>query len=117
MKTSKKDPSVYSMLQSEHERCLRAIRLILEEIARLPKGSLSQRKIKSNGKEYVYPCLRYREGAQVKFQHISATEVDTIAKLIERKKKLRRDVESISRRRDTIADILKKGGFPLNSGN
>lgn len=105
-----KDESVFSMLRSERDRCLRVIERVSAELEKLPRGSLSRRKVKSGGKEYDYPCLRYRDGAQVKLEHVSPQQVDTLKLLLEKRNKLREDLKSNKRRIKTIDLILHRAG-------
>lgn len=86
MRVQAKDDSVFRMLESERDRCKRVIDKILAELEKLPRGSLGRRKVKSGGKEYVYPCLKYRDGAKVKFEHISAERAEELRPVLERKK-------------------------------
>ena len=58
MSARKKDESVFRMLESERDRCALVVDKINRELGKLPKGSLGERKVRSHGKEYVYPCLR-----------------------------------------------------------
>lgn len=109
MRAKAKDESIFRMLESERDRCARVIEKIAAEMGKLPRGSLGQRKVKSGGKEYVYPCLKYREGAHVKFEHISAQLAEELRPALERKKKLQNDLKSSQKRMGTINIILKKG--------
>lgn len=103
-----KDDSVFRMLESERARCARVIEKLLSEIEKLPRGALGQRKVKTDGKEYVYPCLRYREGDRVKFEHISVRKAEELRPALERKKKLQKDLGTIRKRMHTIDGILQK---------
>jgi hypothetical protein len=105
----KKDESVFRMLQSERDRCNLVIEKIRAELEQLPKGSLGQRKVKSHGKEYVYPCLRYREGAVVKYEHLAPERAEALRPALERRKKLLADLKATSKRVKTLNAILQKG--------
>lgn len=108
MREKVKDESVYSMLQAERDRCLLVIEKVSRELEKLPKGSLGQRKVTSHGKEYVYPCLRYREGTSVKFEHITPEQAEELKPLLERRKKLQADVRTNKKRIATLDAILPK---------
>ncbi len=54
-----KDESVFRMLQSERDRCALVIEKINSELNKLPKGSLGQRKVKSNGKKTASHPLKF----------------------------------------------------------
>lgn len=109
MRVKARDESVFRMLESERDRCARVIEKLTGEIEKLPRGSLGQRKVKSGGKEYVYPCLKYREGNHVKFEHVSARRADELRPALERRKKLENDLKVSRRRMTTIDIILRKG--------
>ncbi len=102
------DESVYNMLRSERDRCALVIEKITRELEKLPKGSLGQRKVKSHGKEYVYPCLRYRVGSTVKFDHLAPEQVEELKPAIERRKKLQADLRANKKRIATLDAILPK---------
>ena len=104
-----KDQSVFNMLQSEQIRCARVISNIDIELEKLPHGSIGHRKVKRNGKEYIYTCHKFREGTQVKCVHISANQIDEIRAGLERRNRLLKDRKANKRRMDTIAMIIKKG--------
>jgi hypothetical protein len=104
-----KDESVFRMLQSERDRCALVIQKINSELDILPKGSLGQRKVKSHGKEYIYPCLRYREGSVVKYEHLASEKAEELKPALERRKKLQADLRANKKRVATLNAILSKG--------
>jgi len=109
MSGNEKDESVFSMLQSERDRCVLVIEKINSELDKLPKGSLGQRKVKSHGKEYIYPCLRYREGSEVKFKHLTPEKAEELKPALERRKKLQADLKANKKRVATLNAILPTG--------
>jgi hypothetical protein len=109
MPARKKDESVFRMLQSERDRCALVVEKISHELDKLPKGSLGVRKVRSHGKEYVYPCLRYRGESGVVFEHLSSARVEQIKPALERRKKLQADLKANNKRIATINAILLKG--------
>jgi hypothetical protein len=109
MGSKEKDNSVFRMLQSERDRCALVIDKINSELDKLPKGSLGQRKVKSHGKEYIYPCLRYRDGSEVKFEHLAPEKLEELRPAIERRKKLQADLKANKKRIATLNTILSKG--------
>lgn len=109
MRGKEKDESVFRMLQSERERCALVVEKINSELEKLPKGSLGQRKVKSHGKEYVYPCLRYRDGSAVRFEHLAPEKVEELKPALERRKKLLADLKANKKRIATLNAILPKG--------
>jgi hypothetical protein len=105
-----KDESVFRMLQSERDRCALVIEKINRELEKLPKGSIGQRRVKSHGKQYVYPCLKYRNGSVVKFEHLSSEKAEELRPLLEKRNKLQDDLRANKKRLSTINAILQKGG-------
>jgi hypothetical protein len=103
-----RDKSIFRMLESERDRCAKVIEKISVEVERLPRGSLRYRKVKSAGKEYIYQCLKYRDGLHVKFEHVSAKRVEELRPALERRKKLLSDQKLNRKRMLTINIILKK---------
>lgn len=108
MRGKEKDPSIFRMLQSERDRCVLVIEKINSELDKLPKGSIGQRKVKSHGREYIYPCLRYREGATVKYEHLAPEKVEVLKPALERRKKLQTDLRANKKRVATLNAILLK---------
>jgi len=109
MKQNEKDESIFKMLLSERDRCVLVIEKINRELEKLPKGSLGQRKVRSHGKEYVYPCLKYRDGSSVKFEHLSAEKAEKLQPMLEKRKKLLEDLKANKKRVATLNAILQKG--------
>jgi hypothetical protein len=109
MRAKEKDDSVFSMLQSERDRCTLVIEKINSELEKLPKGSLGQRKVKSRGKDYIYPCLRYRDGSEVKLEHLAPEKAEELKPALERRKKLLADLKANKKRIATLNAILPKG--------
>jgi hypothetical protein len=104
-----KDESVFRMLQSERDRCVRVVDKISRELDKLPKGSLGVRKVRSHGKEYAYPCLRYRGESGVVFEHLSQAKAEEIKPALEKRKKLQADLKANKKRIATLNAILLKG--------
>jgi len=77
-------------------------------LEKLPRGSLGQRKVKSGGKEYVYPCLKYREGSKVKFEHISSQRAEELLLVLGKRKKLQKNLNANKKRMKTINLILQR---------
>lgn len=109
MREKEKDDSVFRMLQSERDRCVLVIERIGSELDKLPKGTLGQRKVKSHGKEYVYPCLRYRVGSEVKFEHLAPEKAEKLKPALERRKKLQADLKANKKRVATLNALIPKG--------
>ena len=109
MRAEKKDQSVFNMLKSERNRCVEMAERLRHEIDKLPKGSLGERKVKSSKKVYVYPCLRYRDGKKVAYEHLSKEKAEEIKPALERRKKLESSLKANKKRIATLDAILTKG--------
>lgn len=109
MRSKEKDESVFRMLQSERSRCALVIEKICRELDKLPKGSLGQRKVKIRGKEYIYPCLRYRDKSGVKFEHLSPEQAEGLKTALDKRNKLREDLKATRKRLATLDNLLRKG--------
>lgn len=109
MRAKEKDDSVFKMLQSERNRCALVIEKICGELDKFPKGSLGQRKVKMGGKEYIYPCLRYRDDSGVKFEHLSPEQAEGLKPMLDKRNKLRDDLKATRKRLATLDSLLRKG--------
>lgn len=109
MRPGKKDLSIFNMLKSERSRCVELVNQLRREIDKLPKGSLGQRKVKSGEKVYVYPCLRYRDGKKVAYEHLSREKAEELKPVLERRKKLEASMKANMKRIATIDTLLAKG--------
>ena len=109
MRAENKDQSVFNMLNSERNRCNELAERLSHEISKLPKGSLGKRKVKCVGKVYVYPCLRYRDGKKVAYEHLSHEKAEELKPILERRKKLELSLKANKKRIATLDAILRKG--------
>lgn len=102
------------VLKEEYARSLRLSRLIEEELAALPKGSIRVRMIR--GREYYY--LNHREGDKVISDYIPASEIESVRAMIARRRELKAALKEQGRSRKQIERAL--GGRPdvdaLNDG-
>ena len=73
------------MLLEEYERSERLCRLMREELASLPKGSVRVRVIR--GREYYY--LNHREGSRVVSDYVPASKVDDLRAKVSRRRELK----------------------------
>ena len=108
-KVKNTDNSVYQMLESERLRCQSVLEKIDKELESLPKGSLCQRRVLSNGKVYLYPCLKYRDDSGVKVIHISREKADDLQAQLERKKRLKAIAKETQVRLATLKTIIAHG--------
>lgn len=77
-------PVLEEILEEEYERSVRLTRLMEEEIASLPKGSIRARKIGAH--EYYY--LNYRVGGKVRSDYVPLSDVEDVRAKIARRKEL-----------------------------
>ena len=71
------------VLIEEYDRCERIKKMYLNKIAVLPKGYLSQKKIKDK----IYFYLQYREGGKIISQYVDFEDVEAIKKKIEERRR------------------------------
>ncbi|QWV98961.1 hypothetical protein KP003_06850 [Geomonas nitrogeniifigens] len=110
-KTKSSDDSVYQMLDSERARCEAVLERIDRELSNLPKGSLCQRRVVSNGKVYLYPCLKYRDGSEVKLLHVSREKAEEVQAQVERKKRLKQAAKETKVRLATLRTLLARNPY------
>lgn len=94
------------VLKEEYARSLRLSRLIEEELATLPKGSVRVRMIR--GREYYY--LNHREGDRVISDYIPAREIESVRAKVARRRELKAALKEQERSRRRIERAL--GGRP-----
>ena len=92
------------VLYEEYERKNRIKDLINDEIAELPQGYVSVKKIKGN--EYNY--LQKREGKKIVSKYIKADNVEEIRELINRRKELLSSLKEIEKEIKEIGKILNE---------
>lgn len=97
------------VLREEHERSVRLSRLMEEELAALPRGSVRARLV--NGREYYY--LNHREGDRVVSDYVPASEVEALRAKVERRRELKAALREQERSRRQIERALGRD-FGLN---
>ena len=108
-KRKNRDDSVFEMLKSEHARCEAVLERIDRELATLPKGTLCKRRVLSNGKVYLYPCLKYREALEVKLVHIAQEKIEAVEAQMKRKKHLKIAAKETKNRLATLRALIVRG--------
>lgn len=91
------------IVKEEHERITRVIYNIEEEIKALPKGYISEKKIKGNS--YYY--LQYRENKKMNSQYIKREDVDSYRALISHRKELEQDLKEMKAEKKKLEKVLK----------
>lgn len=75
-----------------------------DELRTLPKGYLQKKIIK--GKEYFY--LQYRLGKKVKSKYVKKLDIEDIIELIDRRKELEIELQTIKKEKQAIETLLNK---------
>lgn len=92
------------ILEEEYERSVRLTRLMEEEIASLPKGSIRVRRIRDH--EYYY--LNYRVGGKVRSDYVPLSDVEDTRAKIARRKELQMALKEQRVTQKQIARVLGK---------
>jgi uncharacterized protein YcgL (UPF0745 family) len=92
------------ILREEYDRLARGIYLIREELAGLPKGYISEKKI-GNG---TYYYLQKRENNKIVSKHIKKDAIEPYKTLIQHRKNLNQKVKELKAEQEKIAAALKK---------
>jgi hypothetical protein len=115
-KSRNRDDSVFEMLESERARCEAVLERIDRELATLPKGTLCKRRVVSNGKVYLYPCLKYRDASGVKIVHIAQEKAEAVEEQMDRKKRLKAVVKETKVRLATLRALIARGAHAGKEG-
>jgi hypothetical protein len=107
MKVVEKDKVVSGMLMDELKRCQEMLIGLQKPLAGLPKGVLSKRNKHYGDKVYSYYSLKYRDGEKVVNKHISGVEAPILAKKLEQRRKLEKEVSGYKKRIAYLSKILK----------
>jgi hypothetical protein len=107
MKVVEKDKVVSGMLMDELKRCQEMIIDLQKPLAGLPKGVLRKRNKRYGDKVYSYYSLKYRDGEKVVNKHISGDEAPMLAKKLEQRRKLEKEVSGYKKRIAYLSKILK----------
>lgn len=92
-----------SILKEEYDRINRIIYNIKEELKELPKGYISEKKIKG----HIYYYLQYRENKKMKTIYIKKNEVATYKNLISYRKGLEKDLKELNQSLKKLERVLK----------
>ena len=101
-----------SVLLEEYDRSQRAYEAFRAEYDALPRGSVRERIVR--GRAYYY--LQYRDGSRVKSQYVPRDEVDSLKRLIERRKQLAADLKALKQSQRQIERALGKEFISEHSG-
>ena len=91
---------IFSTILQEKERIDRMLAKYQEELEMLPKGTISEKKVKQS----TYFYLKYREGKKVISRYIPQKDVDAVREQVEK----RRHIETMIRSLQEERAIAKK---------
>lgn len=91
---------ILSTILQEKERIDRMLAKYQEELEMLPKGTISEKKVKQS----TYFYLKYREGKKVISRYIPQKDVDAVREQVEK----RRHIETMIRSLQEERAIAKK---------
>ena len=92
-----------SVLKEEYDRISRIIYSVQKELEELPKGYISEKKIKG----HIYYYLQYRENRKMKTIYIKKNEVDAYRNLISHRKELEKDLKELNQSLKKLERVLK----------
>ena len=95
---------ILTTILQEKERIDRMLKKYQEELEKLPKGTISEKKAGQSA--YFY--LKYRDGKKVISQYISKKDVEDIRKQVERRRHIETMIRSLQEER-AIAEKALEG--------
>ena len=97
---------IEGMLRDEKKRNMEMQARYEQELAKLPKGSISKRKI-GNG---IYYYLKYREGSRTKTDYLGkrSTRIDQLEMLIKKRKEFERIIRELKSEYKIISKVVKE---------
>ena len=96
---------IKSVILDEYDRNKRMQQAYEQEIAKLPRGSITQKKI--NGRDYYY--WMYRENGKVVNKYISKkrNNINDLLKQVQRRRELEKLVRSLKREQSEMERYLR----------
>lgn len=95
---------ILSTILQEKERIDRMLAKYQEELGTLPKGTISEKKVKQS----TYFYLKYREGKKVISRYIPQKDVDAVREQVEKRKHIETMIRSLQEER-AIAEKALEG--------
>lgn len=95
---------ILSTILQEKERIDRMLSKYQEELGRLPKGTISEKKVKQS----TYFYLKYREGKKVISRYIPQKDVDAVREQVEKRRHIETMIRSLQEER-AIAEKALEG--------
>ena len=95
---------ILSTILQEKERIDRMLAKYQEELETLPKGTISEKKVKQS----TYYYLKYREGKKVISRYIPQKDVDAVREQVEKRRHIETMIRSLQEER-AIAEKALEG--------
>ena len=95
---------ILSTILQEKERIDRMLTKYQEELETLPKGTISEKKVKQS----TYFYLKYREGKKVISRYIPQKDVDAVREQVEKRRHIETMIRSLQEER-AIAEKALEG--------
>lgn len=95
---------ILSTILQEKERIDRMLAKYQEELEMLPKGTISEKKVKQS----TYFYLKYREGKKVISRYIPQKDVDAVREQVEKRRHIEMMIRSLQEER-AIAEKALEG--------
>lgn len=95
---------ILSTILQEKERIDRMLAKYQEELGTLPKGTISEKKVKQS----TYFYLKYREGKKVISRYIPQKDVDAVREQVEKRRHIETMIRSLQEER-AIAEKALEG--------
>ena len=95
---------ILSTILQEKERIDRMLAKYQEELGTLPKGTISEKKVKQS----TYYYLKYREGKKVISRYIPQKDVDAVREQVEKRRHIETMIRSLQEER-AIAEKALEG--------
>ena len=107
MKQVEKDRLVQGVLMDELRRSQEMVRLLEDEAADLPRGSLHLRRKKYKDRNYEYHYLKYWEDGRSVSVHVPRADLDRLKEELERRKAYENEIRKYRGRIRYLERILK----------
>jgi hypothetical protein len=107
MKQVEKDRLVQGVLEDELRRSREMVKLLENEAADLPRGSLHLRRKKYKDRRYEYHYLKYWENGRSVSVHVPSAGLDRIREGLERRKAYEKEIREYRGRIRYLERILK----------
>lgn len=94
---------ILSTILQEKERIDRMLAKYQEELGKLPKGTISEKKVKQS----TYFYLKYRDGKKVISQYIPQKDVEAVREQVEKRRHIETMIRSLHKERAIAEKVLE----------